>query len=425
MAQTDLLQQARQYRWRIFWCLAGGYILVFFHRLCTAVVAVDMMNDLNAGGALIGFLSSGYFYPYALMQLPTGLLSDSWGPRRTITLFLAIASVGSVLLGLTPSAAGAMLGRVLVGLGVSTLFVCTLKILAEWFSVREFSLMTAILMAMGGLGSLSAAAPMALLSGWLGWRFAFVSVGALTAMLAVLVWWVVRDRPAALGWPAPAEHRLQPAEIIPLADGVKRVLTRPAFWPLAIWFFFTYGIFISFGGLWGGPYFTQIHGLTRNEASRILSMLAVGMILGGPLLSLVSKRLLKSQPRTMVLSSLLLSVLMAALSRYPSQFPIVGLYGLCLALGIFASAIVVIGFTMTKELFPVQMAGTSIGLVNLFPFAGGAVFQPLLGYILQRHVNTDQTFSLAGYQQAFFVLWLASLAAFGASIFIREAKAAS
>ncbi|MBW1868089.1 MAG: MFS transporter, partial [Deltaproteobacteria bacterium] len=96
---TDPLAKALRYRWFIFWILALGYVLVYFHRLCPAVVALDMMRDLNAGGALLGFLGAAYFYPYALMQLPAGLLSDSWGARKTITVFFCIAFVGSLLLG--------------------------------------------------------------------------------------------------------------------------------------------------------------------------------------------------------------------------------------------------------------------------------------------------------------------------------------
>ena len=87
----ELMGKALRYRWVIFWILAFGYILVYFHRLCPAVVAVDMMEDLRAGGTLLGLLGSAYFYPYAIMQLPAGLLADSWGPRRTITLFFAVA----------------------------------------------------------------------------------------------------------------------------------------------------------------------------------------------------------------------------------------------------------------------------------------------------------------------------------------------
>ena len=215
---SDLLVKTLRYRWIIFWILAFGYILVYFHRLCPAVVAVDMMQDLRAGGALTGFLSAAYFYPYAAMQLPAGLLSDSWGPRNTITLFFGVASIGSLLLGLAPSAFWAIIGRTLVGLGVAMLFVPTMKVLAEWFRDREFAMMTGILMAMGGLGSLSATTPLALLSARIGWRFSFVVVAVLTFILIALVWIFVRDKPADFGWPSPRPEAQAPPPPIRLAS---------------------------------------------------------------------------------------------------------------------------------------------------------------------------------------------------------------
>lgn len=228
---SDLLSKALRYRWLIFWILAFGYILVNFHRLCPAVVAVDMMRDLHAGGALLGLLGSAYFYPYALMQLPAGLLSDSWGPRRTITLFFSVAFIGSLLLGLAPSLFWAVVGRTLVGLGISMLFVPTMKVLAEWFRIREFATMTGILMAMGGLGVLTAAYPLALLSNWIGWRLSFVIVGFFTLLLAILIWIFVRDRPADLHWPSPSEPVGATLPSIGLLEGIKKVLTYPRFWP--------------------------------------------------------------------------------------------------------------------------------------------------------------------------------------------------
>ncbi|MFC1816897.1 MFS transporter [Thermodesulfobacteriota bacterium] len=199
--QNDSLSKMLRYRWIIFWILAVGYILVYFHRLCPAVVAVDMMRDLKAGGGLTGYLGAAYFYSYALMQLPAGLLSDSWGPRKTITLFFSVAFIGSLLLGLAPTAFWAIIGRTLVGLGVAMLFVPTMKVLAEWFRVREFATMTGILVAMGGLGSLTAATPLALLSAAIGWRRSFVVVAFFTFLMVILVWIFVRDRPADFGWP--------------------------------------------------------------------------------------------------------------------------------------------------------------------------------------------------------------------------------
>ena len=420
---SDLLSKTLRYRWLIFWILALSYVLVYFHRLCPAVVAVDMMRDLHAGGALLGLLGSAYFYPYALMQLPAGLLSDSWGPRRTICLFFTVAFVGSLLLGLAPSLLWAIVGRSLVGLGVSMLFVPTMKTLAEWFRIREFATMTGILMAMGGIGTLTATTPLALLSTWIGWRLSFVVVGIITLLLAILVWLFVRDRPADFGWPSPSEPSGPTPPAVGLLEGMKRVITDPRFWPIAIWFFFDCAVFFSFGGLWGGPYLMQVYGFSKAQAGQILSMLAIGMIVGSPMLSFLSNRVFQGRKPVLVLSSFVLLCLTALLAFYTEELPLAGLYLICLGLGIFSSAIVVIGFTTTKELFPVQIAGTSTGLVNIFPFAGGAVFQPLLGYLLERHGRVEGAFTLAGYEQAFLLLFFCGLIAFLASLCLQETLA--
>lgn len=414
-------RQSPRYRWCIFWIIALGYVLVYFHRLCPAVVAVDMMRDLQAGGALIGFLGAAYFYPYALMQLPAGLLSDSWGPRKTITVFFIAAFLGSLLLGLAPSVAWAIIGRTLVGFGVAMLFVPAMKILAEWFTKKEFAFMTGILMAMGGIGSLSAATPLALLSAAIGWRMSFVAVGGLTLLLALFVWLFVQDRPDSENDVALAEKTSEGPDVIGLVEGIRRVVKTPAFWPLAVWFFFNCAIFFSFGGLWGGPYLMHLYGLSRDQAGGILSMLAVGMIIGSPFLSFISSSVFNARKPVIVLSSVLVWIVTAFLAFTPDRIPLLGLYGLCLLLGVFSSAIVVIGFTANKELFPIKIAGTATGLVNLFPFAGGAVFQPILGYTLERYGRAGgDAFTVQGYSGAFTILFICAIIAVLSSLFIKE-----
>jgi len=415
------LDKALRYRWIIFWILAFGYILVYFHRLCPAVVAVDMMQDLKAGGALTGFLGAAYFYPYAIMQLPAGLLSDSWGPRNTITLFFGVAFIGSTILGLAPTVFWAIVGRTLVGLGVAMLFVPTMKVLAEWFRVREFATMTGILIAMGGIGSLTAATPLALLSAAIGWRNSFLVVGGLTFLMVIIVRLFVRDRPADLGWLSPAAEKQQAAVLpIGLIAGVRKVLTTPSFWPVACWFFFNCAIFFSFGGLWGGPYLMHVYGLSKGQAGHILSMLAIGMIVGSPGLSYLSNNVFHARKPVIVLSGAITLMISAVLAFNTDKISLAGLYALCLGMGCFSSAIVVVAFTTAKELFPVQIAGTATGLVNLFPFAGGAVFQPVLGYVLESRGRVGEAFTLAGYQQAFLVLFVCGVIAFLSSLFMKE-----
>jgi sugar phosphate permease len=412
--------QAVRYGWLMFWLLACGYILVYFHRLCPAVVAVDMMRDLQAGGALLGLLSSAYFYPYAAMQIPAGLLSDSWGPRNTIALFSCVAFVGSVTLGFAPSLGWAITGRTLVGLGVSMHFVCTLKVLADWFRPQQFATMTGILIAMGGVGSITAATPLALLSSALGWRHSFVLVGLLTLAFAVLVLFIVRDRPQDKGWPSPAGHAERAMPPIRLKEGVKKVVSYPAFWPLAVWFFFNCSIFFSFTGLWGGPYLMHLYGLSKAQAGSVLMMSAFGMIVGSQLLSYLSTRVVRARKPPLVCATLASVGITFALAFYTDRMSVPALYVLCLGMGMCTNAIVVIGFTAGKELFPVQIAGTSTGLLNLFPFLGGALFQPLLGHLLERGGRIGDAFTVAGYRHAFLALFFCAVIAFVASLFLKE-----
>jgi sugar phosphate permease len=328
--------------------------------------------------------------------------------------------VGSVILGLAPSLGWAVFGRALAGLGVSMLFVPAMKVLAEWFEAREFASMTGILIAMGGVGSISAFRPLAWLSSVVKWRGAFVIVGLATLVLAALVWLIVRDRPSDMGWPEPPD-RVPGAPAIGLREGLKTVLSSPAFWPLALWFFFGCAVFFAFIGLWGGPYLMQVYGLSKSEAGNVLTMGAVGMIFGSPLLSLLSNRVFKGRKALLVISSFMTMLITALFALYTDKLSITSLYALCLGLGVFANAIVAIGFTAAKELFPVSIAGTSTGLVNLFPFLGGAVFQPLLGHVLETSGKLESgAFTAAGYGNAFIALLAAAAIAFVSSLFVKE-----
>ena len=106
-------------RWGIFLILAMGYAIAYFHRVSPAVVAPELTRSFDLGGVSLGVLASAYFYPYAIMQLPSGLLSDSFGPRKTVTIFSLIAAGGAILFGISPTFPLATLGRVVVGIGVS------------------------------------------------------------------------------------------------------------------------------------------------------------------------------------------------------------------------------------------------------------------------------------------------------------------
>ncbi|MGD9307411.1 MAG: MFS transporter, partial [Desulfobacterales bacterium] len=280
------------YRYLICFLIFLCYVLVFFHRLCPAVIALDIQSSFGISGTLLGVLGSAYFYSYAIMQLPTGLMADSWGPRKTVSVFIVLAGIGSILMGVAPSLSVAIMGRILVGLGVATVFVCNFKLLSEWFNTRQFVIMGGVFMAMGGIGALFSSAPLAWVSNLIGWRMTLVAVGIVSLLIAALVYIFVRDRPSEMGLPAISAdpNQSSTAEEIGLLQGMKMVVISGRFWPVAIWSFCAIGMSFAVGGLWGGPYLMQVYGLSKAAAGGVLSTFALALILGSPTLSWLANR---------------------------------------------------------------------------------------------------------------------------------------
>ncbi len=415
------------FRWVIVAILGLGYFFVYFHRLSLSVVANELVKDFQTTASVMGLLGSMYFYCYAAMQIPAGLLSDSLGPRKTVTFSLLIATAGSILFGMASGIGMAFVARVMVGVGVSMVFIPAMKIISRWFRADEFALMAGLLNAIGGAGVLGATWALALMTGRFGWRLSFELIGVATFALLVLVWIVVRDRPEDKGWPpisdlAKAQGKgTPPMEKISLWDGFRRVVSEKYFWPLAVWFFFDCGIFFGFGALWSGPYLMHVYGLTRAEAGAVLSMIAWGMIGGSPFLGFLSDKVFKSRKKIIVGCSMALTLEILLLCLYPSGLSHFTLFFVFLLLSLFGSSVVVIGFTTAKELFPVEIAGTSVGLVNLFPFLGGAVFMPFLGKILDLYPKTSQGgYSLEAYTTILMVMLGSAILCVLCTFFMKE-----
>lgn len=170
----------------------------------------------------------------------------------------------------------------------------------------------------------------------------------------------------------------------------------------------------------------QVYGLTKPHAGHILSMAAIGMILGSPLLSWLSNQAFKARKPVLITGSIFMVGVTGILYLFTSSIPLPFYYPICLIVGIFSGAMVTIGFTTNKELFPVSIAGTATGLVNFFPFAGGAVFQVILGIVLEKQgLNVQGGFVLAGFRYGLLVLFVCGVLALFSSLFLKETLAES
>jgi MFS family permease len=167
---------------------AAAFFLSFFHRVSTGAIADDLQRELSIGAAALGTLGATYYYVYALMQIPAGALADSLGPRATLTGGVLVAGAGSVAFGLASGFASALVARTLIGLGVSVIFVCTLKLHANWFSEGRFATAAGATNVAGIAGAFAATVPLAWLVSLTPWRNVFVAIGIVSLVLAMVIW---------------------------------------------------------------------------------------------------------------------------------------------------------------------------------------------------------------------------------------------
>lgn len=410
------------YRWVVLGILAAAYCLVFLQRLSPAVLAPAMTSEFQAGGTLVGLLASSYFYTYALMQLPGGVMSDRLGTRRLVTASMACAAVGGLAFALAPTIGMAIAGRLMLGMGLALVLVPSYRALAYWFSSRDYVFACSLVIACGGMGSLLAGAPLGMAAEALGWRGAMTGVALISLALGALVWLFVRDMPPGVAPEKPqAAERPEKNGRSGLLDNLKVVAGDGGIWLLAFWFFINGGVSFSFAGLWAGPYFMEGCGIAPGPAGVLLSLIGLGNLLG-PMSGGVLGRLVPSRRLMLALGMGMTTLLLLWI------IPRNGVMGLA-ELGIWAflftfslASVPPVLFAAAKERLPLSLAGTVSGFVYLFPMLGAALYQLLIGVILDAGQAAGQARTAESFMPMLIFYGVSCAVAGVAILFLREKK---
>ncbi|MES2356405.1 MAG: MFS transporter [Pseudomonadota bacterium] len=396
-----------------------GYLLAFFHRVAPAAIANDLVATFHLSAASLGVLAATYFYVYTIMQVPTGVLADTLGPRKILALGGVVAGVGSLIFGFAPSFAIAVCGRTLVGLGVSVAFIAMLKLIAVWFEESRFATLTGIAMFLGNIGSVVAGAPLAWVAQASGWRVVFIVVGALSLLIGIASWFLVKDSPSI----ASNETQARTAHVNQgWMTGLMIVLRNPATWP---GFFFNFGIagsFFSFAGLWAVPYLIQAKGYSRLIASNHVSLYFIGFAIGALLIGRFSDHIGRRKP--LLLAGAILYAASWLIWIVGKDMPLALTYTMFGVMGLVTS-----GFTLSwacaKEVNPPALSGMATSVVNAGMFLGAAIAQPLVGWIMDQFWDGTLRDGVRVYSEGDYragLLLLFGFAVFGvlSGLFIRE-----
>jgi len=370
--------------WSVWTVAALFYLAAFYLRTSPAVMTTELMRDFGIRASQLGQFSAFYFYAYIVMQIPTGVLVDSFGARRLLIVGSLAAAAGTLLFGTTSSYPLASIGRAIVGASTAVGWVVTLKIATHWFPKSRFAMLSGLGLMMGNIGALFAQVPLRLLVEDFGWRS--VAIGSAVCVLAIgaAAWAVVADDPSDKGASSYAPSELQRSSkttIGGLLRELPRLFTYRNTWLIFIAQGGFVGAMLSFTGLWGPPYLKQRFALSSTDAAAVCSVMIVCWAVASPLAGYFSDALGRRKP--IYLGGAILAAIGWAVLFYAP---------LSLAAFVFVAAItsfscgaVVVAFAFAKESVPVRFLATISGAVNVGNMLGPTLLQPAIGSVLDRH----------------------------------------
>jgi predicted MFS family arabinose efflux permease len=390
---------------RVFIPFALGYFLSYLYRVVNAVIAPDLVAELGIGSAGLGLLTAVYFLTFAAFQLPLGVLLDRFGPRRVEAALLVLAGAGALLFARAETTAGLVLGRGLIGLGVSACLMAAFTAFVFWFPRHRLPGINGLQLAAGGLGAVTATAPVQFALQATDWRGVFLILGAVTLAAAAGVYLVVPEgRQPDVGAGLRSQLR-----------GIVTVFTSPVFWRVAPWCTFSQAAFLSIQGLWAGPWLRDVAGLQRPAVAQVLFWVALAMVAGFILMGRFTQWLGQRGVPVRAVAAAGMGGFMAVQVLVILEAPLRPLV-LWAAFGLFGTSGILCYADLTQQ-FPGTLSGRVNTGLNLLVFVAAFAAQWGIGAVITLWPpGPAGAYAAAGYQAGFGMmlgLQLLALAWFG------------
>lgn len=353
--------------------LGIAFILAHFLRSVPAVIAPDLRAELGLTPAQLSTLPAAIFLGAALMQLPVGVLLDRFGPRRTMSGFLIVAAIGTLVFARAQDVASLAAALFLIGCGAAPIFMGVIVLLSRWVARDRLATATAIAISIGGGGMLLSASPFAAAAELFGWRETLFIVGIGAFAIAASVLLVIRDRPADA--PTPGE----PETLLETILGLRHVLGDRRLYAFAAATAVSVGSLVTVRNLWVGPFLNDVYGLDIVARGHVIFIVSIAWLVSalayGPLDRWFDTR------RGVVTGGLLAFSATAALLALNGSGSVLVVTILLSAFAL-TSAMASPIFAHARSLFPDRYTGRVFTAINVCTWSGVFLLQMATGAIL-------------------------------------------
>ena len=411
------LSQRKQMTGRLYpWMVWGiSSLFVTFQMLLQtspSVMIADLQQAFSIDTLGVSLLSTSFFYPYVLLQIPAGMVIDRVHPRYCLSICLVGLSLMTMMFALSHNLELARFARVSQGVFSSFSVVPALYLAAVWFPPRYFALLAGLTEMIGMSGSAIGQALLAPCSGLFGWRATLLACAGLGFVMAVLTFVIIRDKSsesAAASSTSPHDTHIFRSLLV--------IISCPQAWINGLFGGILFSIAAAFGSFWCIPYLMKVYGFSLNAAALASSMVLFGSALGAPVMGWVSDRIgLRRLP--MIVSAIAALGLISIFLYVPGLNYFV-LYPVLFGLGFFSGAYA-LPYAVVREIMPNHVRGTAMGFTNLLCiFIGAPILQPLIGWMLNRELLQTATTAQA-YQHALSLLPICLVVGLVMALLVRE-----
>jgi MFS family permease len=425
-AQTTLRPRPNLRQLACWGTIAIAYAIAFLQRTSPQTILDLLQHDFSTTAQGVGVLASAYFYGYMAMQIPAGIIVDSFGVRRVILASLTASAIGTALFSLASGLATAFAARLFIASSDALIFIALLKFVAQQFSDRHFGLMSGLSQVSGYLGGIVATVPLAFAVSHVGWRWCFVGLTAVI-LVDLLAAHLTIPR-AADGAPGPREAD-RGKLVMSLWSAFKRVgasaRTAPA-WGCALAFSSHFVAVTSLSAVWGVPLLMHVYGLSRAEASGVMLISMVMTLIGSIGFGVVVDKV-SSPFQLLVVFAAVRILLLAAIA--PWTGPAFGIHFVivCLAMfGVIGGGTMPLIFKSLRLIFTPSYIGIGTSLSSTLGGVITAAIQPVMGWVLEatwtgREAGGAKVYSATGYDWLVLILICISAIGILAPLLMRRA----
>ena len=381
---------------RVYFPFALGYAISYFYRNTNAIIESDLVNELGLGPADLGLLTGAYFFSFAIFQLPLGILLDRYGPRRTEAVLLLFAALGAWIFSKADSLSGLILGRLLIGLGVSACLMAAFKAYVIWFSSGRLPMINGLQMVAGGLGALVATTPLQNVLSITDWRGVFTGLAIITVFASLFLWFILPEHQSSVD-----KH---PAIKTQLKE-MGQIFRNPVFWSIVPLTALSNGSFLAIHGLWIKPWLRDVASLGEGDTTQLLFAMTLAIIVGYFSLGIFTERisqLFDIGPITVGVFGMTLFLTTQFSMAYgwaTSPLLLVVIFG-------FLGSSCILTFAGLAQIFPKKYSGRVSTILNVQVFMGAFIIQWGIGAIIELWPTTEIGYDPASYQVAIGVLVL-------------------